>query len=401
MKSWLQYFFGGFWSNSRSRECQWRSLGNTALGALLSFLLLVCGLTWGYQASFVPTYQRAEEFRQFLYTTMDTIDFTVTDGIATGGSKINTYTAEREDYKLIVDLRDTRSIYDDFVLSCSREDGQTISYESYLAQPAYVQKEYTDFTVTYSGKELDLTEKCPAYLAYLQTVTDPQSLLYDGETAENLKKLEEEKPIDYYEQVYLLYVSSYYPDLETAEFDTQAPTVHGYYLDLLSRDTEGKFLCLLKDKCYVGFQSGGINVIYAGNYSNIQSLEAGAAGADTLIYQSFQSGGQTDYLMYAINIFGGFFLIIALWLLLMIVVRAVCRIKRYEVATTFGRAAQLTGSFLLWSGGIATLCGFVLSFLLDQALVYYSAIGIMALVLVVRTVAFVANQTPAEWLQEE
>lgn len=396
MKSWLKYFFGGFWSNRRSQECQWRSLGNTALGALLSFLLLVCGLTWGYQTSFRPTYQRAEEFRQFLYSTMDSIDFTVTDGVATGESRVNTYKAGQEGYQLIVDLRDTRSIYDEFTLSCSTEDGQTISYESYLAQPAHVQKAYTRFTVTYSGNELNLTEKCPEYLAYLQTISDPQSLLYNEETAENLHKLEAEKPEDYYEQVYLLYVGAYYPKLEMAEFNTKAPTIHGYYLDLLSRDTEGKFLCLLKDNCYVGFQSGGMQVIYTGNYSKIQSMEDGAAGADTLIYKSFQSGSQTDYLMYAVNIFGGFFLIVVLWLLMMIVVRIVCRIKRYEVAATFGSAAQLVGSFLLWSGGISALCGFILSFLLDQALVYYGTIGIMALVLVIRTIVFMARQNPAE-----
>ena len=116
------------------------------------------------------------------------------------------------------------------------------------------------------------------------------------------------------------------PKLETAEFNTQAPTVYGYYLDLLSRDTEGKFLCLLKDNCYVGFHSGGMQVIYAGDYSRIQSLEPGAAGADSLIYKTFQSGRQTDYLLYAVNIFGGLFLIVVLWLLLMIAVRVVCRI---------------------------------------------------------------------------
>ena len=186
------------------------------------------------------------------------------------------------------------------------------------------------------------------------------------------------------------------PKLETAEFNTQAPTVYGYYLDLLSRDTEGKFLCLLKDNCYVGFHSGGMQVIYAGDYSRIQSLEPGAAGADSLIYKTFQSGRQTDYLMYSVNIFGGFFLIIAMWLLMMIVARIVCRIKRYETAATFGSAAQLVGSFLLWSGVIAALFGFAFSFLLDQAMVYYSTIGIMALVLVIRTVVFVVRQDPVE-----
>ena len=396
MKSWLKYFFGGFWSNRRSRECQWRSLGNTALGALLSFLFLACGLTWGYQTSFRPTYRAADEFRQFLYSTMDTIDFSVHDGVAAGESRINTYTTGQQGYQLIVDLRDTRSIYDAFTLTCSGENVQTVSYENYLAQPAHVQKEYTKFTVAYSGKELDLAEKCPEYLTYLQERSDPQSLLYNEETANALKALEAEKPEDYYEQVYLLYVISYYPKLETAEYNTKAPTLHGYYLDLLSRDTEGKFLCLMKDSCYVGFQSGSMQVIYTGNYTQIRSLEAGAASADTLIYKTFQSGSQMDYMMYAVNIFGGFFLVVVLWLLMLIVVRTVCRVKHYEAAETFGSAAQLVGSFLLWSGVIAALCGFALSFLMDQVLVYYAAIGIMALVLVVRTVIFMARQARIE-----
>ena len=103
-----------------------------------------------------------------------------------------------------------------------------------------------------------------------------------------------------------------------------------------------------------------------------------------------------DYMMYAVNIFGGFFLVVVLWLLMLIVVRTVCRVMHYEAAVTFGSAAQLVGSFLLWSGGIAALCGFILSFLLDQALVYYGTIGIMALVLVIRTIVFVARQNPAE-----
>lgn len=396
MISWLKYFFGGFLSNDRSRECQWRSLGNTALAALLSFVLLVCGLTWGYQASFDMTYQKAETFRQFLSETMDTVDVTITDGFATGESLIDTYKTQQEGYRLIVDMRDTRKIYDDFTLWCSTESGETISYESYLAQPAYVQKEYTDFTVSYSGEAVNLEEKCPEYLAYLQTVTDPESLLYDRETAEALDSLEAEKPEDYYEQVYLLYVGAYYPELETVEYNTKAPTVHGYYLDLLSGDRTGKFLCLLQDKCYVGFESGAIRVIYAGDYSKLQNWSSGTSDVDTLIYSTFQSGSQTDYLMYAVNIFGGFFLIILLWLLLMIAVRGICRAKGYEAAGTFGSAAQLVGSFLLWSGGIATVAGFVLSFLLDQTLVYYSAIGIMALIMIVRTAVFVANQTPSE-----
>ena len=101
MKSWLLYFFGGFWSNRRTAECQWRSLANTALGALLSFLLLTCGLTWGYQASFAPVYQRADAFRQFLYSNMDTIDIAVTNGVATGKSKINTYNEKHEGYQLV------------------------------------------------------------------------------------------------------------------------------------------------------------------------------------------------------------------------------------------------------------------------------------------------------------
>ncbi len=391
MIEWLQYFFGSFFSNRLARQCQWRSMGNTALGALLAFLLLVCGLTWGYQAAFPAAYRGAEEFRGVLYETLEQTGLTVKNGTAQGSEEV--YDAELGGYRCTVDLRDTQGLYDDFTLMCRSETGAEISYEAYLAQPAHVQKEYDSFTVEYSGQALDLEAGYEAWYDYLLSVTaDAASPLYQQETAQALAELEEDRPEDYYGQIYLLYVKAYYPQLSLREYGAAAPTVHGYYLDRIAGDTQGKILAIFRDQCYIGFLSQGRRVFFVGDYSGIDSLPEGEAGADTLVRSVFRSGAQADYLMYTVNVFGMFILVIAAWLVLMILVRLICRKRHIEEGGTFGSAAQLVGSFLLGSGLVAAAGSFLLSFLVSQDMAYYAAAVLTLLTLVLRTAGYLAQK---------
>ncbi len=390
---WLKYFFGGFFSNARSAQCQYRSLGNTLLGALLAFLLLVCGLTWGYQVSFAPAYQNAEAFRAFLYETLEQQDVTVTDGIATGSAQVNTYETEQDGYQLIIDLRDTEHLYDDFLLMCHSEKRADITYEEYLSQPAHIQQDYTDFSVGYSGRILDLEANCDAYHTYLQTVTsDTGSALYQKDIAESFAELEKSKPADYYEQIYLLYVKAYYPEFKLREYGAEAPTLHGFYLARIEGDTEGKLLALFREKCYIGFESGGRELFFAGDYSRISALPSGTAGGDKLIHEVFRSGNQADYLMYIVNVFGSFFVIILGWLLLTVAVWLVSRKRRCDATRKFGGAAQLAGSFLLWSGLLTAVSVFLLSFVLSQTVVYYLSVVLILLIMLVRASLFLHSQ---------
>ncbi len=395
MISWLQYFFCGFFSNRKSAECEYRSLGNTFLGALLCFVLLVCGLTWGYQASFGTVYSQADAYHAFLQEEVSNLDISIADGIATGDVKINTYDAQKDGYQLIVDLRDTDALYVKFSLTCKAENKPDITYDQYLAKPAHDQQDYTVFSVNYTDEVLDIEAGYQEYYDYLESVTaDPEAANYNEEIATALAELEENKGDDYYEQIYLLYVSAYYPELSLSEYGATAPTLHGYYFGLIANDVTGKLLAIFQDRCYVGFESGNRHLFYIGDFSLIDTLtlDGTAQTTDTMMLKVFRSSAQTDYLMYVVNTFGQFFLVIIVWLLLMVIVRMVAKKRNLQACDRFGSAAQLVGSYLLMSGVISAVLSFVLSFLLSQEQVYYFSVVALIATLTLRIVLFIVAQ---------
>ncbi len=392
MISWLKYFFCGFFSNKLSRQSSRRSLGNTALGALFAFVLLVCFLTWGYQASFPLAYGKAGEFQSFVQETLTETALTVSQGKATADVVINTFLEPGEGYKLIVDTRDLDHIYDDFRLLCRSETLGEIDYETYLAQPAHIQQAYTDFAIAYTGNELNPETNWEVYRSFLTDALKEGSPAYDAQQAEAFQKLEQEKTADYYEQLYLMYVKAYYPDLGLPEVGPQAPTVEDYYMGFVSNDQTGKLLVVLRDKCYAGFESRGGIIFYAGDYSLLEKVTDG----DTFIEKTFQSGQQVDYLMYAVNVFGGFLVLIAMWVILMVTVRFYCRKKGIYAGSTFGSSAQLVGSFLMGSGLVGGLLGFLLSFLVGQTATFYAVLAITVLTLLIRTVLFLVMHKPED-----
>ncbi len=395
MISWLQYFFGGFFSNRKSAECQYRSLGNTLLGAILCFALLVCGLTWGYEAAFGTVYGGATEYQAFLQQEVAKLPISIKDGIASGDVKINTYDSQEDGYQLIVDLRNTDRLYVKFDLTCQSETKPDITYEQYLEKPAYDQADYTVFSVQYTSEVLDLEANYEQYYAHLKTVTsDSASALYDAEIAESLAELEENKGEDYYEQVYLLYVSSYYPALTLNEYGVQAPTLHGYYFGLISNDTNGMLTAIFQDRCYVGFASGSKHLFFIGDYSRVDSLtlDGSSETVNVLMEQAFRSSAPTDYLMYVTNVFSSFILVLIMWLVLMVAVRFYAKKRNIEACDRFGPAAQLVGSFLLMGGAISAIVSFGLSFFFSQEQVFYFSIIALMTVVTVRCVVFLIQQ---------
>ncbi len=393
MVAWLKYFFLGFFSNERSRQCQWRSLGNAFLGALVAFAIVVCGLTWGYQASFGTVYDGAEDYKTFLYDTMEDLDFKIVDGEAVGSAQINTYADGGEhDMQLVVDLRDVYNLFDDFTLTCKSATRPEISYEEYLSQPAYIQQEYTEFKVGYTGKPVDVKGNYEKYYSYIKgIIEDKNSAMYNENVAAALKELDETKPYNYYEQIYLLYAFTYYPTLELSEYGARIPTIHGYYYEQFSNDAQGQFLALFKDRCYVAFHYGSKALFFVGNYGLIDDLSFDGnvqEAADMLMEQVFRSSSGADYLMYIVNVFGMFILLIIVWIALMAVVRFYSKKREIEATFMLGGAAQLVGSFFMGCGLITALISFVVSFFLSQTLTFYLAALIFITCLIMRTVMY-------------
>ncbi len=400
LSSWFKYYFGAFFSHERSKECEWRNGANTALSMLLAFVLLMGGLIAGYRLSFGHIYGRAEEFKSFAYGVFDVLDAEIKDGEMTSQCLINTYDNQADaayaenGYNLIADFRDTRKMYDDFTVICSSESRPEISYEDYLNEPAHIQRDYTTFRAQYSGNILDVTEKYDDYHAYLTSVTQKESASYKEAVAEAFSKLEAEKPADYYEQVYLLYVDTYYPELVISENNAQAPTLHGYYYNKIANDKDGEFIALFKDICYISFVSDGNLVFYVGDYSQMSDMSInGNDAADMLIRAAFNSTAQTDFMMYGVNLFGIFAIIIAIWIILTVVFALISRKREIEETRRFGSASLLVGTYMWFSAVIGSVFAIVGSFFMSQSAAFYLTCVVFVAAFIVRSIVFLSHQS--------
>ncbi len=116
------------------------------------------------------------------------------------------------------------------------------------------------------GKECSFYGVLPALYAIRQYADgnfDEQAIARGFE--KTFGELENTKPDDYYEKIYLLYVKAYYPEFTLREYGAEAPTLHGFYLAQIEADPQGKLLALFREKCYVGFRSGSRELFFAGN----------------------------------------------------------------------------------------------------------------------------------------
>ncbi len=399
LTNWLKYFFGSFFSHERSRECEWRSVANVALSMLLSFLILLLGLNSGHIVAFGFLYDSADAFKDFAYSSFNEIDAEIADGKMYSDRLINTYDNDddaiysKNGYDLIVDFRDTREIYDDFTVICSSEDRPEISYEIYLGEPAHIQRDYTDFRAQYSGRILDVGAKYEEYHAYLVSVTDEGSASYEEAVAEAFAKLEAEMPDDYYEQIYLLYVDTYYPELSLSEYGATAPTLHGYYYNKVASDTDGKFIALFKDTCYISLESVGGISLFVGDYSTLAdtALE-GEKAVDEFIKAAFETSYGVDFLMYGINLFGIYAVVILLWIIFMVIYRFISKRLNIQVTDRFGPAGLMVGSYLWFSAVIAALVAFVTSFFASQGAVFYLTAVVFILAFVIRSIVFISKE---------
>ncbi len=400
LKNWLKYFFGAFFSHERSKDCEWRSTANTALSMLLAFVILLGSLIFSYNASFGTVYKNAEEFRDFAYSSFDGINAKITDGKMLSDKFINTYDNEfdavyiKDGYQLICDTRDTRAIFDDFTVMCVSETRPEITYDEYLIQPAYIQADYTTFRAKYSGKILDVEANYEKYHSYLVSVTENEnSPIYKKAVAEAFNKLEENKPSDYHNQIYLLYVDTYYPELALAEYNAKAPTLHGYYYHKIASDNNGKFIAILRDNCYISFMSRGTLVFYVGDYAELESCEITDSGAvDAFVHATFESTSQTNLIMYTVNLFGMFAIVLVIWIVLLVIFRIISRKLKIRATSRFGAAGLLVGSYILISSVIGAIIAFVASFFTTQGAAFYLATVSFILAFIIRSIVFLVKE---------
>ncbi len=401
MKNWLKYFFGSFFSHKLTKEGTNRSSMNSFLSVILSLVILSLSLAFGRNVAIISAYGKADNLKNFMdYAfSSDSVDFTVDDGVLANESVINSYEhSEHENfrrygYNLVIDTRNVSKLYDDFELICiSTVDGvPDISYSEFLKLGEVEQSKYTSFDIKYSGIAIDTKANYDKYMAEIRLFTEEGSSKYNETVANSLKVLEENRPEDYYDQIYLIYTGVYYPSMEGVESDTYAPTLHGYYQNLMNKDTDGKFAVILNNVCYISFEQNEKTYLYVGSYVDLSNEDL---TSEAFLTKTLNYSNSVNYIVYLFQVFNATTLVACLftWLVLALILSALFRKQGIKIANRLLSALALIASFSLYAGVFAAVIAFVGSFFMPQVAVFYCAIISFIIIIVARTLVFAVTE---------
>ncbi len=412
MKDWLKYTFLSFFSYKRANESKKRSFFSSFLCFAIAIICFMFCFYFGYQASFSSYYRKSTTYQNFLYSAFtgeNSVQIKLENGIfyssmssdfrkeLTVEAKDDNY--RKDGYELVIDTRDSKTNYNDFTLSYSKgkeEEKTTITYEDYLKLDSAVQASYT-MEVTYSSHSLELTDdKIQSYLDHLLTSTD-QNIL--SET----KKLfvDDKVPKENYCSLYELYCKTYYPSFSSIEKYGSVPMMRTYYINnYLGTDTSGKrksnqFLVILDDSLFTYFldeKGNSHNIVgYMKDQSFLLSnqslsIEYGKKNVDSFISLAFKANKNItlfNYLVYTLRM--AVFLIIG-WLALSIIFSIIGTILKDPFLRNYFRMLNLSALFFLFSGVVASILAFALSFLLPTGIIYYLSISFILATIFTRTI---------------
>ncbi len=421
MKDWLKFYFLSFFRNKYAKEADNRRALNLLLSAVLSIVLIFCGLLLGYTASFDAHYGGAAEFRQFVYSAFaeegSRIPVKIKNGVfeadlPSGLDHIDSYVTGDyvyKDHKLIVDPRDVSMTFDDFSAYCVKNDGKNekISYDEWRGLDKSERGNYS-FGIDYSGVTLDTLVKLNDYEDWLDIVSrvptdDEPNEHYDKTIAQAyataLEKLAS-GGIDerhYANVVYAQYVQTYYPDMSRIESFGAAPTIKTYYMRTVNNDKTRKYFILLEDMCAVSFVgANGVKLYFDGGYSDVDveiTSDMSRANAekqvDKLIDGVFSGETSTNAAVYLMNVVMLFPWLLIAFIFCAFLIMLLCKLLKLDYRPKMGGACKIVGSFLFISGVVAFLLAIILSYVCVRAEAYmYTAIGFGAAVLA-RSIVFV------------
>ena len=412
MKDWLKYTFLSFFSYKKADESKKRSFLSSFLCFAIAIICYLFCFYFGYQASFNSYYNRSTTYKNFLYSAFtgeDSIQLKIDNG-KFYSSKIRDLkqeltvsaadsTYDIDGYELIIDTRDSKTNYNDFTLNYSKgKDAEkvTISYEEYLKLDFEVQSNYT-MELTYSNHSLELTDdKINSYLTYLLSSKDETVL-------SNTKKLlvDDKIPKENYNSLYELYCKTYYPSFSSIEKYGSVPTMRTYYINTyLGTDTTGKmrhtkFLVILDDSLFTYFLDENGNTHNISGYVQNQSfnllnqslsVEEGKKNVDSFIKLTFKSCKNITFFNYFVYVMRMAVFLIIGWLILGIIFSIIGTILKDTFLRNYFRMLNLSALFFLFSGVVAAIASFALSFILPSGIVYYLSISFILATIFVRTI---------------
>lgn len=445
MLNWLKFIGGSFFSNKISKEGGKRSFWNVIFALLMFVIIAVSFYSVGYNMSFSSHYQHATEFKEFLYNAFanedlskriniqvyeESNDSSSTKKIRAGiyGEElvqsllVDTYSNEESiyyynDYHLLIDTRPAATTFDDFTAYCVLSDDPSnvdkrITYEAYLDLSSDEQSKYV-FGIEYGGKAIEFTDELiDKYTAYLTRVGDKDDSAYNETKAkeyeELLAKKSELSTYDYNNQLYLLYITSYYPSMTSIETYAVAPTLRSFYLSRYqSLNEDGDYAyrnyLLLFDDLIIGSftDDKGIDMIFEGYYSTltkdfrftttqtVNSLPSIQANIDQFIVTAFDAASSWNALVYGINIFRMIPTLLISMVLCALLVFAICRLSKQSYGYRFGASFKMISSYLIFSTILSGIIALILPFYVSREIAFIYSFYSVLILLMIRTLFLV------------
>ncbi len=402
MAEWFKRFTISLFSDGRAKESVKFGFGNILLTSVLAFVFIFLGIFAGKTVPFASYYNGADDFRSFLYNVFSKgISVNVKDDravISLNGENTEINTVENEEdgalyskngYHLFVNSANVAETFDDFEAYCVNTDGKTeIDYEKYLSLNETERKNYR-FAVRYTGKikriTADVADACAAYLKGLN----------DGDISSKLTEIEGAEK--YAENVYALYVQTYYPDIVKVTGET-VPTLRNYYY-LQTLKTEGKYMCLFGDMFVASFDTYNRNTVtFGGLYKSGNSLTDGsdARSVDSFIKNAFYGSASFTFLLDLLNGISVIAFTELITVAAMLLGFAVCRLRNKGACLKFADSARIVASYAHMAALLSAVATLLLSFAFGGIAVSIIAYVCFATLLTVRTLVLIFREKQQE-----
>lgn len=384
MKSWFKTFGLSFFSDRIAGEAAKYGFAIIFLSLLLSFVFFMTGY---YAADVVPFsthYGNAQSYRQFIdgAFTDGGISFSIVDGKAVSGNKVNTYAAEEDGqkyaangYNLIVDTRPSDTLIE-FTQVAVRDETE-LDYETYLGLSDTDKRNYK-LETRYSDKELELTDEAVStYAAYLA----------DNEDAKEGYEALDKNAADYGKQVYYMYVKYYYTSVSSVYGSSKAPVLRDYYYNNYVTNGNSCYLYLFGDMIAGSFKTDkGLPVVFGGYFTKCGDGEV--KNVHSFIKDVYYDTAGYTFTSYFVSAMSQLPMLIFIPLLIGLIMWAAGKAVKNGWVKSFSGCYKIVGSFVWFAALLTALITFVCGFF-TVARRLYALMPVMFLaVLVIRTVIY-------------
>ena len=401
MLDWLKYFSLNFFNKKYAEQSKDRSLWNGVLAFVIAVALLYVTLCGMATASFSTHYGKSTNFQTYLHGLFsgdNALSITINNGVASftnadDSRVINSFVNDADQayandtYNVIVDLRDTESLYNDCIVEFvhKNDSNDVITYEKYQQLSQANQSNYLA-KLTFSNDVKNIDAEIDSYVKFINDSNNQEAI----QSLTDLK-VDDVIPQDNYGKVYELYYQTKYSTFGNS-FATP-PTMRDYYLNTyLATDSNGKsvyenYVILLQDVAFSVWYSDDAQLTsITGFYPDNNLVVNSAQSADSLFKGVNNANKTAQRINYLLNIVSMAFTLCFVWLLLPMVVSVIGTFAKNRILADYSAMAKTMGSFWLGSVIAAILFVIISAFYLSQTYAFYLGVAVLLLTNVVRTI---------------